>query len=49
MSQASRPRSIRLTTDRSRWWALAVLCAGMLMVVLDQTIEAFRGLLSIAA
>jgi EmrB/QacA subfamily drug resistance transporter len=38
MSQASRPRSIRPTTDRSRWWALAVLCAGMLMIVLDQTI-----------
>jgi EmrB/QacA subfamily drug resistance transporter len=26
------------TTDRSRWIALVVLCAGMLMIVLDQTI-----------
>src|SRR3954463_5860656 len=25
-------------TDRSRWTALLVLCAGMLMVILDQTI-----------
>ena len=26
------------TTDRSRWVALVVLCAGMLMIILDQTI-----------
>ena len=26
------------TTDRSRWLALVVLCAGMLMIILDQTI-----------
>src|SRR5690349_16138707 len=26
------------TTDRSRWLALYVLCAGMLMIVLDATI-----------
>ena len=25
-------------TDRSRWVALVVLCAGMLMIILDQTI-----------
>src|SRR4029453_16833404 len=25
-------------TDRSRWIALVVLCAGMLMIILDQTI-----------
>ena len=24
--------------DRRRWWALAVLCAGVLMIVLDTTI-----------
>jgi EmrB/QacA subfamily drug resistance transporter len=27
-----------LTPERSRWLALAVLCAGMLMIILDQTI-----------
>src|SRR5215510_9986846 len=27
-----------MTTDRSRWLALYVLCAGMLMIVLDATI-----------
>src|SRR6266487_565806 len=26
------------TTDRSRWIALVVLCVGMLMIILDQTI-----------
>src|SRR5947208_7886824 len=26
------------TTDRSRWVALYVLCVGMLMIILDQTI-----------
>ena len=26
------------TTDRARWLALIVLCAGMLMIVLDATI-----------
>ena len=25
-------------TERSRWIALVVLCAGMLMIILDQTI-----------
>jgi EmrB/QacA subfamily drug resistance transporter len=29
---------IAQTTDRSRWLALVVLCVGMLMIVLDQTI-----------
>src|SRR3981081_4204344 len=28
----------RLDKSRSRWLALVVLCAGMLMIVLDQTI-----------
>src|SRR5262245_32548752 len=27
-----------VTSDRSRWIALVVLCVGMLMIVLDQTI-----------
>ena len=27
-----------MTTDRSRWLALYVLCTGMLMIVLDATI-----------
>jgi EmrB/QacA subfamily drug resistance transporter len=30
--------SIQASSDRNRWIALVVLCAGMLMIVLDQTI-----------
>ncbi|HEX6417105.1 MAG TPA: MFS transporter, partial [Acidimicrobiales bacterium] len=37
MRQADLPVPAR-AGDRSRWTALAVLCAGMLMVILDQTI-----------
>src|SRR3989454_3676000 len=34
---ASRPSSAAVTSDR-RWLALVVLCAGMLMIILDQTV-----------
>ena len=33
---AQEGKSIKLTYDRSRQLALGVLCAGMLMIVLDQ-------------
>ena len=32
------PETTPSTTERSRWLALYVLCAGMLMIVLDATI-----------
>ncbi|WSY40445.1 DHA2 family efflux MFS transporter permease subunit [Embleya sp. NBC_00888] len=38
MSSMSRTFATPESTDRSRWSALAVLCAGVLMVVLDGTI-----------
>src|SRR5438445_328004 len=37
MSPPSPPR-LDAATDRSRWIALVVLCAGFLMIILDQTI-----------
>src|SRR5215210_6368450 len=33
-----RPTRMTATTDRNRWLALYVLCAGMLMIVLDVTV-----------
>src|SRR4051794_29898991 len=33
-----RSETLDTSTDRSRWLALVVLCVGMLMVILDQTI-----------
>src|SRR6478752_7250511 len=33
-----RSEALTTSTDRSRWLALVVLCVGMLMVILDQTI-----------
>src|SRR5881409_2000514 len=36
MNDRSEP--LDTSTDRSRWLALVVLCVGMLMVILDQTI-----------
>jgi EmrB/QacA subfamily drug resistance transporter len=38
MSFAPPGRRTRMTTDRSRWVALYVLCVGMLMIVLDVTV-----------
>jgi MFS family permease len=39
MAPLSRPSTTTTTTTRdSRWLALVVLCAGMLMIVLDATI-----------
>src|SRR3954470_19400160 len=35
-AEATRAESVQ--SDRSRWIALVVLCVGMLMIVLDQTI-----------
>src|SRR6184192_1699865 len=34
----TRPGDMTTTTDRSRWVALYVLCAGVLMIVLDVTV-----------
>ena len=38
MSMTEMKRAEAPPTDRSRWIALVVLCVGMLMIVLDQTI-----------
>src|SRR5947209_1241194 len=38
MSQIQGPDLDPLATDRRRWIALVVLCAGFLMIILDQTI-----------
>src|SRR5215831_3701709 len=38
MSTALKQHSTNDTSDRSRWMALYVLCAGVLMIVIDATI-----------
>jgi len=40
MHQPTQPRSAtpRQANERQRWIALVVLCAGLLMIILDQTI-----------
>jgi EmrB/QacA subfamily drug resistance transporter len=38
MTTSAPPDSATSVTGRSRWLALAVLCTGMLMIILDQTI-----------
>jgi EmrB/QacA subfamily drug resistance transporter len=38
MTQASRHAAAHAADPRRRWWALAVLCVGVLMIVLDTTI-----------
>src|SRR5262249_23607812 len=38
LTRTSNKETHAMTTDRSRWLALYVLCAGMLMIVLDATI-----------
>jgi EmrB/QacA subfamily drug resistance transporter len=38
VTQTAPPRPSAEMSDRARWIALVVLCAGMLMIVLDQTI-----------
>jgi MFS family permease len=40
MNQPTKPisASVQLASERRRWIALVVLCAGFLMIILDQTI-----------
>ena len=38
MNETSHPPSTAGTTTANRWIALVVLCAGFLMIILDQTI-----------